>query len=163
MKNNTIKVKIADLAAKKGDGIIVTVGLGSCVGIALYDSANKVGGLAHILLADSKQFQNKGESFNKAKFADTAIPLLAGRMENLGAERKNLRAKIAGGSQLFDFQNKSISIGEKNIAAVISTLKEMEIPILGQDVGGNYGRTMRLLIDTGKVLISTVGKGEKEL
>jgi len=112
MEDNTIKVKIADLAVKKNEGVIVTVGLGSCVGIALYDSVNKVGGLAHILLADSK-LQNKNESFNKAKFADTAIPLLIGKMESLGAERKNLRAKIAGGSQLFNFQKKGISIGEK--------------------------------------------------
>jgi len=163
VENNIIKVKIADLAVQKEQGIIITVGLGSCVGIALYDFATKVGGLAHILLSDSTQFKNKRESFNKAKFADTAIPFLAGEMEKLGGRRTRFQAKIAGGSRLFAFQNKNTSVGEKNVEAVIRTLKKMGIPILGQDVGGNYGRTMRLFIDSGKVLISTVGKGEKDL
>jgi chemotaxis protein CheD len=161
MDNNIIKVKIADLAVKREPGIIVTIGLGSCVGIVLYDPANRVGGLAHILLADSTQFKSKNVPLNKAKFADTAIPFLASEMERLGAKKQYLQAKIAGGSKLFP--NKSISVGEKNVEAVIKTLKGMGIPIRGKDVGGNYGRTMKLFVDTGKVLISTVGKGEKEL
>ena len=131
------------------------------MGIALYDSTSRVGGLAHILLADSTQFKNKNESLNRAKFADTAIPLLAGEMEKLGAKRRYFQAKIAGGSTLF--QNKGKSVGDKNIEAVIRTLKGMGIPLLGQDVGGNYGRTMWLFLDSGKVLIFTVGKGKKEL
>ncbi len=161
MDNNIIKVKIADLAVKKVPGIIVTIGLGSCVGIALYDPAQKIGGLAHILLADSTQFKSRDAAVNMAKFADTAIPFLVAEMEKLGARKQNFQAKIAGGSKLFP--NNSISVGEKNIDAVIKTLKEMSIPIIGKDVGGNYGRTMKLFVDSGKVLISTVGRGEKEL
>lgn len=166
MKNNTnnvIKVKIADLAVQKEQGIIITVGLGSCVGIALYDFATRAGGLAHILLSDSTQFKNKGEFFNKAKFADTAIPFLVSEMEKIGANKTRFQAKVAGGSQLFAFQKKNVSVGDKNVEAVIRILKEMGIPIVALDVGGNYGRTMRLFLDSGKVLISTVGKGEKEL
>lgn len=166
MENNTnsvIKVKIADLAVQKEQGIIITVGLGSCVGIALYDYVTRIGGLAHILLSDSTQFKNKGEFFNRAKFADTAIPFLAAEMEKLGAKRARFQAKVVGGSQLFAFQKRNGSVGERNVEAVIRTLKEMAIPILGLDVGGNYGRTMRLFVESGKVLISTVGKGEKEL
>ncbi|HHU75568.1 MAG TPA: chemotaxis protein CheD [Firmicutes bacterium] len=161
MDNDIIKVKIADLAVKREPGIIVTIGLGSCVGIALYDPVNRIGGLAHILLSDSAQFRGRGTSINKAKFADTAIPFMAREMERIGARRQHFLAKIAGGSKLFP--NNNISVGEKNVEAVIRTLKEMGIAIRGQDVGGNYGRTMRLFVDSGKVLISTVGKGEKEL
>ena len=113
MENNIIKVKIADLAVQKEQGIIITVGLGSCVGIALYDPASKVGGLSHILLSDSTQFNNMKRALNRAKFADTAIPLLTQEMEKMGAKRARLQAKIAGGSQLFAFQNNNISVGRK--------------------------------------------------
>jgi chemotaxis protein CheD len=160
----TLKVKIADLAVLRERGILLTVGLGSCVGIALHDAENKVGGLAHILLSCSCQFENRANSFNPAKFADTAIPLLVEEMEKQGGKRSRMRAKIAGGSQLFSYrQSNGVSIGERNIEAVRQTLKKLEIPIRGEDVGGNYGRTMRFFVETGKVVISTVGKGEKEL
>ena len=162
--NDTIRVKIADMAVKREHGIIITVGLGSCIGIALYDPASKLGGLSHILLPDSNQFKNVNKgNVNVAKFADTAIPTLIETMGRQGARKNRLQAKIAGGSQLFNFDKTNMSVGEKNIGAVIQTLKKIGIPILKEDVGGNYGRTMRLFIDTGKVLISTVGKGEKEL
>lgn len=159
-----VKVKIADLGVLREKGILITVGLGSCVGIALYDAENKVGGLSHILLSFSHQFENRTNSFNPAKFADTAIPLLVDKMEKIGGKRSRLKAKIAGGSQLFSF-NHSLgpSIGEKNIEAVRETLKKLGIPLQAEDVGGNYGRTMRFFVDSGKVLISTVGRGEKEL
>ena len=161
---DTLKVKIADLAVLKNQGLLLTVGLGSCVGIALYDPESRIGGLAHILLYYSKQFQNSSNSFNPAKFADTAIPLLVRKMENIGGRRKRFRAKIAGGSQLFNFRRTDgISIGERNIEAVRRTLKKMEIPLRAEDVGGNFGRTMRFFVDSGKVLISTIGKEEKEL
>lgn len=160
-KMDTVKVKIADLAVLRDSGVIITVGLGSCVGIGLYDDSSKVGGLAHILLSESRQFQNKGAgNLNAAKFADTAIPALVEEMEKLGSRQGRLRAKIAGGSQLFSFNKAGASVGEKNIAAVRRTLNELKIPILGEDVGGNHGRTMRLFVDDGRVTISTVGKGE---
>jgi chemotaxis protein CheD len=161
--NDIIRVKIADLAVKKERGVIVTVGLGSCIGIALYDPLSRIGGLSHILLPDSNQFKKSKDAINVAKFADTAIPHLIQTMGRVGASKNRLHAKIAGGSQLFSFEKATISVGEKNIGAVIKTLKEVGIPILKEDVGGNYGRTMRLFVDTGKVMISTVGKGEREL
>jgi chemotaxis protein CheD len=158
-----IKVKIADLAVLKDQGILITVGLGSCVGVALHDAENKVGGLAHILLSCSCQFGNRSNPFNPAKFADTAIPLLVEKMEKCGGKRNRIKAKIAGGSQLFSFNHGVSSIGEKNIEAVRQTLEELEIPIKGEDVGGNHGRTMRFFVDSGKVVITTIGRGEKEL
>ncbi len=163
IESEVVKVKIADLAVLKERGIIITVGLGSCVGISLYDELSKVGGLSHILLAESRQFKNRENSLNHAKFADTAIPLLVNKMENMGAKKSRLKAKIAGGSQLFAFQKTNISVGERNIAMVRQTLRELDIPIVAEDVGGNYGRTMRLFVESGRVTISTVGKGEIEL
>lgn len=158
-----VKVKIADLAVLRDKGLIVTVGLGSCVGICLYDETRRVGGMAHILLSESRQFKNRENSLNQAKFADTAIPFLIGQMEKIGAKKSRLQAKIAGGSRLFAFEKTNISVGEKNIETVRRTLNEHNIPIIGEDVGGNHGRTMRLFIENGKVTISTVGKGEIEL
>ena len=156
----TIKVKIADLAVLREYGVITTVGLGSCVGIGLYDNSSKVGGLAHILLSESRQFQKKGRELNTAKYADTAIPALIGEMEKIGAKRSRLQAKIAGGSQLFSFNHTGVSVGRRNIDAVQSALKKLNIPIVGEDVGGSHGRTMRLFVENGRVTISTVGKGE---
>jgi chemotaxis protein CheD len=155
-----VVVKIADMAVLKEKGLIITVGLGSCVGITLYDPLVKVGGLAHILLSDSRNFKNQN-SFNHAKFADTAIPLLVKKIEGLGGNKNRLSAKIAGGSQLFSFQKTSFSIGEDNIFAVKKALQAINIPIKGEDVRGTHGRTMRFFIDSGKVIVSTVGKEEK--
>lgn len=158
-----LKVKISDLAVVREQGILISVGLGSCVGIALYDSENKVGGLAHILLPDSNQFLNRLNSFNPAKFADTAVPLLIKEMSMIGGASSRLKAKIAGGGCIFAFKKGGISVGEKNVEAVRKILTQLRIPIRGEDVGGTHGRTMRFFVDSGKVIVSTVGKHEKEL
>ncbi len=159
----TVYVRIADLAALQGSGILVTIGLGSCVGVALYDPKNRVAGLAHILLDRSCRYTKPGSNhFNPAKFADTAIPELIKEMKRLGAGRGNLVAHIAGGSSLFNFKAGGTGIGEKNLAGVRAGLGEFGISIVSDNSGGNYGRTMRLYAETGKVEISTVCKGEKK-
>ena len=158
------KVKIADLAVLKDEGVLITIGLGSCVGIALYDSFARVAGLAHVLLADSSQFSHKiNTDINPAKFADTAIPNLIQLMEDQGAKKTRLKAKIAGGSQLFSFNSNVIRIGDKNVEMVKKKLLENSVPIIGQDVGGNYGRTMKIEVETGMVFIYTVGREEIRL
>ncbi|MDW7651007.1 MAG: chemotaxis protein CheD [Bacillota bacterium] len=158
--SDTIRVKIADLATKKDEGILITVGLGSCIGIALYDPVARTAGLAHILLSDSTMFRTHA---NPAKFADTAIPVLIGEMVAQGAKTSRLRAKIAGGSKLFSFEKSLLSVGEKNIQSVRDTLAGLRVPIIGEDVGGSVGRTMRLFVADGKVTVSTVGAGEREI
>ena len=158
------KVKIADLAVLKEKGVLITIGLGSCVGIALYDGAARVAGLAHILLSDSSQFSHKTSTdVNPAKFADTAIPNLIHLMEDQGAKKSRLRAKIAGGSQLFSFNSNVIRVGDKNVEMVKKKLKEHSVPLIGEDVGGNYGRTMKIEVETGMVFIYTVGREEIRL
>ena len=151
-----IKVGIADLNLVLDPGAIMTIGLGSCIGIALYDKTLKVAGLAHIMLPDSTQFKS---NTNPMKFADLAIPLLIEKMEEQGCKKRNLIAKIAGGASMFNFSDKSIisDIGKRNAEAVKKTLKDKLIPIVAEETGGNKGRTMILQANDGKVILKVVG------
>lgn len=158
--NRAIIVGMADLNITKSPGILTTLGLGSCVGIALYDATNKVAGLAHIMLPDSTQIQNNS---NVAKFADTATNKLINDMIRIGARKMLMRAKIAGGAQMFAFNstNSSMRIGERNVEAVIKNLRMHNIPLIGQDTGDTYGRTVELYAEDGKFLIKTIGHGNR--
>lgn len=162
MEIKEIKVGIADLNTAFSPDRIITVGLGSCIGIAMYDNTKSLGGLAHIMLPDSTQFNNVT---NPLKFANLAVPILIEKLEKLGASRRNLKAKIAGGASMFNFSDKSMimDIGNRNGIAVKNALKEYSIPIIGEDIGGNKGRTMILDTSNGDVKIKTVGMGIREL
>ncbi len=158
MVSTEIKVGIADLNLVLDPGTIMTIGLGSCIGIALYDRTLKVAGLAHIMLPDSTQFKS---NTNPMKFADLAIPLLIEKMEKQGCKKRNLTAKIAGGASMFNFSDKSIisDIGKRNGEAVKKTLKDIDIPILAEETGGNKGRTMIFQANDGVVILKVVGHG----
>ena len=121
-----IKVGMADLKSGKSPDSIISYGLGSCVGIALYDSQTRVGGLAHIMLPDSNQAR---ATDNKAKFADTALPVLLEQVIALGASKSRIIAKIAGGSQMFTFAQATdvMRIGDRNVEAVREMLKNLSI------------------------------------
>lgn len=162
MGNNEVKVGIADLNLVLDPGTIMTIGLGSCIGIALYDRNKKVAGLSHIMLPDSTQFKSAS---NPMKFADSAIPLLVEKMKDQGCRKQNIVAKIAGGASMFNFSDKSIisDIGKRNSDAVKKALKEIGIPIIAEDTGGDKGRTMILEASTGKVMLKVVGRGTIEL
>ncbi|NMA91931.1 MAG: chemotaxis protein CheD [Firmicutes bacterium] len=158
----TTYVYIADLAVSQNEGLLVTIGLGSCVGVALYDAKRKIAGLVHILLNDSKQYlRDRSNQFNPAKFADTAIPELIKAMEERGASRGALVAHLAGGSQLFDYKFDGVGIGQKNIEAARAKLKELGIAILSEDTGGDYGRTMKINAGSGEVIISSLSREKK--
>ena len=139
--SNTLSVGISDLKVVQEPDILVTFALGSCVGICLYDPMTKIVGLSHILLPDSKQIPG---NVTPMKFADTAIPLLIKKMEAMGAKVPLLKAKIAGGVQMFaSVSNASIAnIGARNVIAVKETLMRLRIPIVAEDTGANYGRTL---------------------
>lgn len=155
---NVIKIGMADLNIAKTPGLLTTLGLGSCVGIALFDKKNKIAGLVHIMLPSSEEIKNNS---NKAKFADTGIELLLEKMIDIGADKKNIKAKIAGGSQMFSFNsnNDVLKIGERNVIATKKKLKELNIPIVSEDTGGNYGRTIELNSEDGSLLVKTIGHG----
>ena len=154
------KVGMADLNTISAPGLLTTIGLGSCVGIALHDKQNKIAGLAHIMLPSSKEIKNNE---NKAKFADTGIQLLIEKMVAKGASRNILTAKIAGGSQMFSFNTDSniLNIGERNVLATKKELQRLKIKIISEDTGGNYGRTIELNADDGSLLVKTIGHGTK--
>ncbi|TDT50634.1 chemotaxis protein CheD [Fonticella tunisiensis] len=162
MDEKDIKVGIGDLNVALPPYRLITLGLGSCVGIALYDSISKVAGLAHIMLPDSSCFKNQK---NPMKFADAAIPILIDKMLEKGASRVRLRAKIAGGASMFSFTDKNsiLDIGSRNVKSVMSVLSKNNISLIAEDTGGNFGRTMIVEAETGKVYIRTAGKGIKEL
>lgn len=157
-----IKIGIADLNITNSPNKLMTIGLGSCVGIALYDKKSKIGGLAHIMLPDSKQFNKVN---NPAKFADLAIPILLDKLKKQSVDTKKITAKIVGGASMFNFTDKSMimDIGNRNSIAVKKILKEYSIPIIGEETGGNKGRTMVFDLSNGIVKIRTVGVGIKEL
>ena len=163
MDSKVVRVGIADLKAAKTPDLLVTLGLGSCVGITFYDSKVKVGGLAHIMLPDSRQA--RAGSLNLAKFADTAIPMILEELDKMGAQKSRLVVKIAGGAQMFSFMGADdrMRIGERNVEAVKIALKQQGLKISGEDTGGSYGRSMELNLDNGKVNIKTIEKGSKEL
>ena len=157
-----VKVGMADLNSARYPCMITTLGLGSCVGVALYDSVTKVVGLAHVMLPCSEQAKNNN---NIAKFADTAIEKLVNDMVKLGARKERIIAKLAGGSQMFAFTQGSdlMRIGYRNAIACKEKIQELRIPIVSEDTGGNYGRTIELYSDDGRLMIKTIGFGVKQL
>jgi len=160
---NVIKVSMADLKVVTFPNRIRTTGLGSCVGITLFDSLTHVGGMAHIMLPSSDIV--KIGNINQAKYADTAIPLLIDQMVRLGARKGGITAKIAGGAQMFQFQtqNDMMRIGPRNVEATKDVLKKLGITIIGEDTGGNFGRTIEFDTVSGKLFIKTANKGVNEL
>lgn len=157
--SKTITVGISDLNVVKSPDILVTYALGSCVGICLYDATVKVAGLSHIMLPSSSLSSNAEHVY---KFADTAIVLLVKKMEQMGARSIRMKAKIAGGAQMFAaLSNSSIAnIGQRNVAAVKQTLAGLRIPIIAEDCGKNYGRTLYFGAEDGMMRIKSVNRGE---
>ncbi|AWZ48151.1 chemotaxis protein CheD [Clostridiaceae bacterium 14S0207] len=157
-----IRIGIGDLNVGKNPDTLITVGLGSCIGIAIYDKINKIGGLAHIMLPDSTQFSKIN---NEMKFANLAIPMLVDKLVKFGANKRGMKAKIAGGASMFNFpdQKMTMDIGSRNADAVKRSLKELSIPIISEDVGGNKGRTLIFDTSNGIVKVKTAGLGIKEI
>lgn len=154
-----IRVGIADLKIVHSPNAIRTSGLGSCVGIVIYDLRRSVAGMAHIMLPDSNLARQS--IHNDYKYADKAISILIMQLVENGAKKFALKAKIAGGAEMFAFASKTdaIRIGPRNVEATIKWLEREKIPIVAQDVGGYSGRTITFHPETGKLHIRTVQKG----
>ncbi len=157
-----IKVGMADLNICKFPDALTTLGLGSCVGVALYDVDKKIGGMIHVMLPDSTKFKVVS---NPAKFADSGIEVLIEKMADAGANPKALTAKIAGGAQMFAFSsdNDMLRIGDRNVEAVKNILSKKGIRIIAEDTGNNYGRTIEFYTKNGKLLIKAVGRDVVEI
>lgn len=155
-----IKVGMGDLNVCSGKDSITTLGLGSCVGVVLWDPQSKVCGMLHAMLPDSTAIRNNS---NIAKFVDSGLDELLKRVIAKGARRKNLVAKIAGGAQMFSVSNKSdmIAVGKRNAEASIKKLNSLHIPVKAQDTGGSCGRTVTFYPENGQYHIKCVGKDIK--
>ena len=149
-------VKVADWAAERGDGVLVTLGLGSCVAIMLHDAQTNAGAMPHVLLPSISLAR---DITNRAKFPETAVPLLIERLKGLGADPRRLVAKLAGGASMFGqlVTPGTIQMGERNLLASRSALRAAAIPIIRESVGGERGRSVRFHVKDGRVEIRSVG------
>lgn len=159
---STLVVGIADLHVAKAPDTITTIGLGSCVGVTIYDPSTQVGGLVHVLLPKCDIVPPS----NPAKYADTGIPELIRRMLARGAKRSSMVAKMAGGADMFSaLGSKSdiFMIGQRNVEMCVNVLKKEGIKLTRRDTGGTYGRTIELNTESGQLRIKTIGHGESYL
>ncbi|MBD8025748.1 chemotaxis protein CheD [Ureibacillus sp. Re31] len=163
INHQVIKVGIAELDIVKTPDTIRTSGLGSCVGVVLYDEVKKIAGLVHIMLPDSNLA--RAETLNSAKFADTGIKALIERLNLEGVQTFRLKAKIAGGAQMFKFTSAkdTMRIGPRNVEAVKKELQKNSIPIIAEDTGGSSGRTIEFNPTTCLLNIRTVNQGVMEI
>jgi len=161
VETSEIRVKVADYAVA-AEGVLATIGLGSCVAIVLHDPVAKVGGLAHILLPDESLSRDRT---NRAKFPGSIVPIVLEEMVALGASRKRIRAKIAGGASMFGnlMTSGSMNIGERNVAAVRAALAAAKIPIDAADTGADHGRSVYLFVKDGRVEVRSLRKGTNAL
>ena len=155
-------VGISDIKISNAlDDVIVTYALGSCIGISVYDPVAKVGGLLHYMLPDSA-LDGKKAKYNPAMFADTGIPALFKACYRLGAEKKRMIVKAAGGASILDDTN-FFRIGQKNIMAMRKIFWKNNVMIANEDTGANHNRTVRLEMATGKTFVRSSGGEMKEL
>ena len=151
-----ILVRVADWAADRGEGVLVTLGLGSCVAIMLHDPQAGAGAMAHVLLP-SKSLAR--DATNPAKFPETAVPLLIERLSALGADPRRLVAKLAGGASMFAqlMTPGTVQMGERNVTAARDALRAAGIPVVRESVGGGVGRSLRFYVGDGRVEVRSVG------
>lgn len=154
---NVIKVGMADLKVARDPDVLTTLGLGSCIGLTLYDPVTKVGGLLHYMLPDSTKLKNNN---NLAKFGDTGIQELLRQMIAAGASQRRLVSKIAGGACMFEVSGLSAvgNVGARNAEQAKLMLNELHIPLIAEDTGLNFGRTVELDCSNGNFVIKAVGK-----
>lgn len=162
MEKKTIEVGMAEMKVGDKDSILITRGLGSCVGIVIYDPFKKVGALAHAMLPSQSLAKFKT---NPAKFVDTVIPLMIEKLKEKGALVNNLEAKLFGGAHMFSSipHDSAFSIGRRNVEAAKKILASYGIKVIAEDTQGNYGRTIFFDVETGKVKVKTIFFGEREL
>ena len=156
--SNVLTIGIAEVGVVSGQAEVITYALGSCIGVCLYDKNLKLAGMVHVMLPTSPP---GGPGKLVGRYADTGIPSLVAAMESKGSSRTRLTAKIAGGAKMFNIQGDSSvgNIGDRNIAEVKRILAGLRIPIVGEDVGKDYARTMSFSAADGKVTIKAFSKG----
>jgi chemotaxis protein CheD len=162
MSGRVLVVRVADLRIGVADDVLVTVGLGSCVAIALYDAQACIGGLAHILLPSPALARADA---NPAKFPQSAVPRLLQMMVADGARPERITGRLAGGASMFASLAPpgTVQMGERNLVAARQALASNGVPLVGEAVGGDFGRTVRLRVCDGRIEVSTVAHGLQHL
>ena len=150
----------------------MALGLGSCVGVALWDAQAQVAGLLHVMLPERPTAQESpcgrralpAEDDPLTKYADTGVPELVAALGRKGAVPRRLKAAIAGGAMMFkSVSGRGVHIGTRNAEAVEAALRRLNIPLVAQAVGGTAGRTMSLYVDSGRVTAREAGGAETEI
>ncbi len=156
LKEATLVVGLGDMKIAKNPQNITTMGLGSCVGVTMYDPHSKIGGLLHAMMPYIDEINNKS---NKYMFVDEGIKEMLKAMVSSGAKKSTIRVKVAGGAEMFRFTRDAFErIGERNQEAAFKTLAELGFRVDASDCGKNYGRTITLDTSTGELAIKSVGK-----
>jgi chemotaxis protein CheD len=157
MKRRQTFVKVAHHAVGGAEDVLITLGLGSCVAICVTDPVARVGGLAHALLPEPALARDQS---NPSKFASTAVPLLLEEMKALGGRMSRMEARLVGGASMFTtlMVPGTLNMGERNIRAAREALRRAGIPVLGEAVGGDFGRSVRVSVAEGTTLVTSVGK-----
>ena len=159
--NTETMVRMGELALSSTPGdVLVSIGLGSCIGLAMLDSRRGVAGLAHIMLPGNGA---RGIEGGPAKYADSAVPGLVEQLLDLGAQRGQLEAVLVGGAQMFSGGGSGLDIGARNDEATRRLLEEAEIPIRAAATGGTSGRTIRVHVSPAGVTAKEVGGRETPL
>ena len=153
-----IRVRVADYAIGDGAARLATIGLGSCVAIAIHDANARLGALAHILLPNESLSR---DTSNAAKFPGTVVPLLVAELKRLGS-RGPITARIAGGASMFSqlLPAGGVNMGERNVEATRRALEKAGIPIIAQDTGGDFGRSVYFSVADGRVVVRSLKRGE---
>jgi chemotaxis protein CheD len=162
VEENIIEVRMGELCVQASPSRLVTRALGSCLGITLYNPFKKIGAMAHPMLPDiNKARQNT----NPSRYVNYVIGKMVVELEKMGSTRSQLIAKLFGGARMFSFitADSILNVGEKNIVIARTVLNEMCVKIAAEEVGGNFGRTIELNLENGKVLVDTVSWGRKEV
>lgn len=163
MIGEAIPVGLGELKTSRQGQVLVCYGLGSCIGLALHDPVVQVGVMVHVVLPDSAL--GRGQDAPPGKFADTAVPAAIAEAVKLGCFRSRLVARMAGGARMLNVAGvgSKLDIGARNTEAVRGALQTHGLRLTTEDTGGTYGRTLHLFVATGRLLVSTVGRGEREL
>jgi chemotaxis protein CheD len=152
-----ITVSMADLQVCNDDAaVLAAYALGSCIGVAVWDPTSRIGGMMHVMLPSSQTGGSSGWA-RPAMFADTAVPLLVGRLVQLGCAKENLVVKIAGGGQLLA-ESKQLAIGSRNVVAVRAAFAAQQLEVTGEDVGGTKSRSLKMHVGTGRVVVCSTGE-----
>ena len=153
---NKITIGIADMKLARGQGMLITYALGSCIGICLHDPMLKLGALIHIMLPVNMETNRT----NTMKYADTGLRETLRQMEAMGAKRVRITAKIAGGAKMFETGASLGNIGQRNIESVHLNLKKEGIRLLKEDVGGSVARTLLFDVNSGLGCVRCYGRQE---